>query len=174
MTRHVSAMLGKLRAVTASSALQLSQDQAHVHSLTWDEEICLSEQWRWLVMASVNLEIQRQFHREDKQLWKLELKCIFSWLPPTAWLIGLLCSKLLCCNSSFFFCSSLMLKYSKLQGNKLAFLPLRVDNEVTYFMHTFNSQVFDNTYFAETFTWIMWTKSHFLDFFSAFIRLSYS
>lgn len=67
-----------------------------------------------------------------------------------------------------------MLKYFKLQGNKLTFLPLRVDNEVTYFMCTFNSQVFDNIYFAETFTWIMWMKSHFLDFFSAFIRLSYS
>lgn len=67
-----------------------------------------------------------------------------------------------------------MLKHFKLLGSKLTFLPLQVDNEVTYFMHTFNGRVFDNIYFAETFTWIMWMKSHFLVFFSAFIRLSYS
>jgi len=48
-----------------------------------------------------------------------------------------------------------MLKYFKLQGNKLTLPPLRLDNEVTYFMCTSNNQVFDNIYFAETFTWIM-------------------
>lgn len=111
-------------------------------------------------MASVKLEIQKQFHGEDKELWEHWLKCTFNWLLPTACLTGLLCSELLCSNSSLIFAVHLCLDTLNYREINLSFFPLDwiLGSHTSWTLVAAKSLT---SSFADSFTWIMWMKSHF-------------